>query len=77
MRRFIDHFGATALLDCESRAYTDGGLGYLRMNDAEVAERIASDQRLLRLPLVRAGQRLSIGPDADAWKQMAEAERPA
>jgi arsenate reductase-like glutaredoxin family protein len=77
LRRFVDRFGAPALLDRESRAFADGGLGYLRMNDAEVADRIASDQRLLRLPLVRSGQQLSVGQDADAWKRMVEAERTA
>ena len=65
------------MLDRESRAFTDGGLAYLRMNDAEIAERIAADQRLLRFPLVRSGQRLSVGMDADGWKQMVEAERTA
>ena len=75
LRRFLDRFGASALLDRESRVFTDGGLGYLRMSDAEIAERVAADQRLLRLPLVRSGQLLSVGTDADAWKRMVEAER--
>lgn len=77
LRRFVDRFGATALLDRESRAFTDGGLAYLRMNDAEVVERIAADQRLLRFPLVRSGPLLSVGMDTDAWKLMVEAERTA
>jgi arsenate reductase-like glutaredoxin family protein len=75
LRRFLDRFGAAALLDRESRAYADGGLGYLRMSDAEMAERIAADQRLLRLPLARSGRLLSVGTDTDAWKQMVDAER--
>jgi arsenate reductase-like glutaredoxin family protein len=77
MRRFVDRFGASALMDRESRAFIDAGLGYLSMSDVEMAERIAADQRLLRLPLVRSGQRLGVGMDADAWKEMAEAERTA
>jgi arsenate reductase-like glutaredoxin family protein len=77
LRRFVDRYGAAALLDRESRAFTDGGLGYLRMSDAEIAERIAADQRLLKLPLVRSGQNLSVGMDADGWKRIAEAERTA
>jgi arsenate reductase len=75
LRRFIDRFGAEALLDRESRAFADGGLGYLRMSDAEIADRIAADQRLLRLPLVRTGKLLGVGTDVDAWKQMVEVER--
>jgi len=45
------------------------------MSDPEIAERIAADQRLLRLPLVRTGKLLSVGTDADGWKQMVEVER--
>jgi len=77
LRRFVDRFGAAALLDRESRVYIDAGLGYLRMSDAEVAERIAADQRLLKFPLVRSGQILSVGMDTDVWKRMVEAERAA
>jgi arsenate reductase-like glutaredoxin family protein len=44
------------------------------MSDAEMTERIAADQRLLRLPLVRSGQRLGVGMDPGAWKEMADAE---
>jgi len=47
------------------------------MNDAEISDRIAADQRLLRLPLVRSGQRLSVGTDTGAWKEIAEADRTA
>ena len=44
-----------ALLDTEGRAYRDAGLGYLRMDDGEIVERLLADPRLLRLPLVRFG----------------------
>jgi arsenate reductase len=77
LRRFVDRFGVRALLDPESRTYKDAGLGYLRMDTTEIAERIAADQRLLLFPLVRAGQRLSAGMDSDAWQEMVEAERTA
>jgi arsenate reductase (glutaredoxin) len=32
--------------------------------------RIERDPKLLRLPLVRAGSRLSAGHDEDSWKAM-------
>jgi arsenate reductase-like glutaredoxin family protein len=32
--------------------------------------RIERDAKLLRLPLVRAAKRLSIGEDEEAWKAM-------
>lgn len=33
----------------------------------ELFERLLADQQLLRLPLVRAGDRLTIGPDESGW----------
>ena len=68
LRRFAERFGAAALLDREGRLYREQGLGYLRMDDAQVLERIGADARLLRLPLVRYGARLSVGVDEHAWK---------
>jgi arsenate reductase-like glutaredoxin family protein len=68
LRRFTERLGAVAILDTAGRAYRDAGLGYLRMGDAEIAERILADQRLLRLPLVRRGMDVSAGPADSAWK---------
>ena len=58
------------LIDTEGKAYVDSGLKYLRMSDAELLERIEHDPKLLRLPLVRAGNQLSVGKDEEAWKAM-------
>jgi arsenate reductase len=68
LRRFVERLGARALLDDGSRAYRDAGLGYLRMDDAEVAGRLLADQRLLKLPLVRWGSEVSAGRDEGTWK---------
>ena len=67
LRRFAQRFGAEALLDRDSRAYRDAGLGYLRMDDDEILERVKREARLLRLPLARFGDRLSVGTDETAW----------
>ena len=72
IRRFIDRFGLTGLLDTEGKAYVDAGLKYLKVTDAELLERIAREPKLLRLPLVRSGNRISIGRDEGAWKGMLE-----
>ncbi len=40
----------------------------MRLADSEIVERVLADPRLLRLPLVRAGNRLSIGDDEPAWR---------
>ena len=68
LRRFVQRFGAAALLDTSSRAYRDAGLAYLSMDEAGVLDRLDADLRLLRLPLVRAGANLSIGVDEVAWR---------
>lgn len=70
INRFIQRFGLPALLDSEGKAYVDAGLKYLRMPDSELLGRIERDPKLLRLPLVRAGARLSIGQDEESWKAM-------
>lgn len=68
LRRFVGRLGARALLDQGGRAYREAGLGYLRMDEDEIAERLLADPRLLRLPLVRWGNEVSVGRDEATWK---------
>ena len=70
IKRFVDKFGLTGLLDMESKAYVDGGLKYLKLSDAELIARIEKEPKLLRLPLVRSAKVLSTGHDEAAWKTM-------
>ena len=73
LRRFVERLGAWAVADTVGRAWLDAGLGYLRMDDAELAARLLADQRLLRLPLVRVANGFSAGRDDVAWKALAAA----
>jgi arsenate reductase-like glutaredoxin family protein len=68
LRRFVDRLGARALLDESSTAYRDAGLGYLRMGDDEIVERLLGDVRLLRLPLVRHGNDVTVGRAEATWR---------
>ena len=68
LRRFTDRLGAAALLDTSARAYRDGGLAYMRLDDAGIGERLLADPRLLRLPLVRYGNEVAAGRDERTWK---------
>jgi arsenate reductase-like glutaredoxin family protein len=70
IKRFVDRFGLVQLLDTDGAAYVDAGLKYLKTSDAGLLERIEQDPRLLRLPLVRAGNHLAVGHDDTAWKTM-------
>ncbi|MEQ1946118.1 MAG: ArsC/Spx/MgsR family protein [Bryobacteraceae bacterium] len=74
IKRFVDRFGLTAIVDTESKAYVDAGLKYLKQSDSELLRRIEEDPKLLRLPLVRFANRLSVGQDEAAWKEMLAAQ---
>ncbi len=71
LRRFVERLGAAACADTEGKAWQGAGLGYMRMDDAELAERLVADQRLLRLPLCRDGRELTAGPAEATWKAWA------
>ena len=68
LRRFVERLGAAALLDTEGRQYRDMGLAYMRLGDAEIAERLLANNGLLRLPLVRFGNAFTAGPADATWK---------
>ena len=70
IKRFIERFGLAGLLDSEGKAYTDAGLKYYKLSDAELLGRIERDPNLLKLPLIRGGKVLSIGRDEESWKAM-------
>ena len=67
LRRFSDRFGAAALIDQESRAFRESGLGYMRLDSDEAFERVLANQGLLRLPLVRSANKLAVGLAEDEW----------
>ena len=75
IKRFIDRFGLPALIDSEGAAYRDANLRYLRVSDSDLLQRIEQEPRLLKLPLVRGKNHLSIGPNEELWKEMAAAAK--
>lgn len=40
----------------------------MRLDPDELLAKLLSDQRLLKLPLVRQGQKLAVGVDEAAWR---------
>lgn len=70
LRRFVERLGARALANTESRPWRDAGLGYLSMSDADLADHLLRDQRLLNIPLVRIGNGFAAGRDETSWKSL-------
>jgi arsenate reductase (glutaredoxin) len=68
IKRFIDRFGLLALIDSDGSAYVDAGLKYLKLSDFDLLQRIELNPALLKLPLVRAGNLLSMGLDEETWR---------
>jgi arsenate reductase len=68
LARFVERLGAGACADTDGRAWREAGLGYLRMEEDDLAERLLADPRLLRLPLVRHGNAFTAGPAEATWR---------
>ncbi len=63
LRRFADKFGLQTLLDRESRRYADLG------RPVATLEKLSVEPLLLRMPLVRNKQQLTVGRAEDTWKE--------
>ena len=70
LRRFVERLGARALADTEGKPWRDAGLGYLSMSDADLADRLRNDQRLIEIPLVRIGNGFAAGRNEAAWRTL-------
>lgn len=68
LRRFAQKFGVGALIDASSPEYQDSGLRHARMSDDTWLDKLVAQPGLLRVPLVRNGNQLTIGSDEMAWK---------
>lgn len=67
LRRFVERLGARALIDEASKPYRDAGLVHLSMTDPDIVGRLLADVRLLRLPLVRHGNAVTVGRAEATW----------
>lgn len=75
LRRFAQKFGAGALLDRDSRRFADLGLVHARLSDERWIEKLAVEPLLLRMPLVRCQQRLTVGAAEEEWRVWVAAGR--
>ncbi|HEX6574587.1 MAG TPA: ArsC/Spx/MgsR family protein [Gemmatimonadaceae bacterium] len=68
LRRFAQKFGVGSLIDSESPRFRDLGLRHARMSDDSWLTRLTEEPLILRVPLVRNGNQLTIGLDETTWK---------
>jgi arsenate reductase (glutaredoxin) len=73
LKRFAQKFGVQALVDRESRTFADLGLAYARLSDERWLEKLVDEPLLLRMPLVRHGNALTVGSAEEDWKRWVEA----
>jgi arsenate reductase-like glutaredoxin family protein len=73
LRRFVQQFGVRALVDEDSRRFRELGLAHAALSDERWLQKLVDEPLLLRAPLVRMGDRITIG-DAEAdWKEWSRA----
>lgn len=63
LRRFAEKFGLQNLLDRDSRRFAELG------RPVATLERLSLEPLLLRMPLVRNKQHLTVGPAEATWKE--------
>jgi arsenate reductase (glutaredoxin) len=68
LRRFQQKFGTEALLDREGKRFRDRGFHVAHLSEDRIFTLLTDDPELLRTPLVRAGNRLSVGAAEAEWK---------
>ena len=66
--RFAQKFGVPALIDEDSKRYADLGLRTARYGDERWLAILVDEPLLLKAPLVRHGNALTIGVAEDIWK---------
>jgi arsenate reductase-like glutaredoxin family protein len=69
LRRFAQKLGVAALVDRDSRRFADLGLAAARLSDERWLDRLADEPLLLRMPLVRHQQRLTVGDAESTWRE--------
>jgi len=68
LTRFVQKFGMAALIDEGSRRFGELGLRTARYGDERWLELLTQEPLLLKLPLVRQGNALSVGAAESTWK---------
>jgi arsenate reductase len=68
LMRFVQKFGAKALIDESARRFGELGLRTALYSDERWLAILIEEPMLLKMPLVRRGNALTIGAAEDTWK---------
>jgi arsenate reductase len=68
IRRFAERFGPSALVDRTAPRFAELGLRAAQPSEDRWLDLLVAEPLLIRMPLVRFGNRLSVGPDEAAWR---------
>ncbi len=69
LRRFAQKYGVQALVDREAKRFRELGLGAAHLSDERWLEKLVAEPLLLRQPLVRNDNRLTIGEAEATWQE--------
>lgn len=72
LRRFVQKFGLDRLIDRDSKRFEELGLRHARLSDDRWLEKLMEEPLLLRMPLVRNANALTIGLAEQDWKNWME-----
>ena len=68
LRRFAQKFGVQALIDRDAKRFTELGLKAALFSEDRWLEKLTLEPLLLRMPLVRHQQHLTVGPAEETWR---------
>ena len=69
LRRFSERFGVSSLVDRGSRRFLDLGLQRSMHSDDWWLQRLSEEPGMLKQPLVRFGNKVSVGLDESSWRE--------
>jgi arsenate reductase len=69
LRRFAQKFGVRALLNKDAKRFQELGFTHATYSDDRWLEKMSDEPLIIRMPLVRSGNRLSIGLAEPEWKE--------
>ena len=68
LKRFAQRFGVSSLIDRNSKRYHELGLAHAQYTEDRWLEKLADDPLLLRMPLTRFANQLTVGMAEAEWQ---------